>query len=276
MARINIEDELFRDKRWFDLVIEMKNAATALGELALVWMSAQAFWKHSDNGIPRSHWVNQKLNDAVIRVGLAENRGDFIFVIGSEKHFAWIRQKVEAGSDGGTKKAQNQREKQLAEPSADQRSLPSPSFSLSPSLSSSDSSSISKSSRARSRSGTTKPKVETSETWESYSKAFTNRFGDAPVRNKTVNSQMKSFVERIGRGDAPYVAQYYVEHNNGYYIQRGHSVGAMLADAEKLRTEWATGKQITNVQARQMDSKQTRVNVFREILEEEEQRRVAT
>ena len=89
--------------------------------------------------------------------------------------------------------------------------------------------------------------------WESYSKAYGFRYGATPVRNAKVSGQIKLFVGRIGMVEAPLVAAFFVQHNAQYYVQKMHGVGLLLADAEKLRTEWATGKSITATRSKQID-----------------------
>ena len=106
------------------------------------------------------------------------------------------------------------------------------------------------------------------ETWEAYSDAYERRYKAKPVRNATVNGQISSFIKRIGFDEAPMVAAFYVYHNNSFYVQKMHTVGLLLADAEKLRTEWATNRQVTNTQARQADKTQARGNVFNKLIEE--------
>jgi phage replication O-like protein O len=82
-------------------------------------------------------------------------------------------------------------------------------------------------------------------TWDAYKTAYEKRYGIAPIRNARVSSQIKQFVGRIGYEESPHVAAFFVSHNDSFYARKAHSVGVMLADAEKLRTEWATGKQFT-------------------------------
>ena len=93
----------------------------------------------------------------------------------------------------------------------------------------------------------------TKETWEAYSVAYESRHGAAPVRNATTNSQMAAFVKRIGGAEAPQVAAFYVSHNDQFYVRSLHSVGLLLQNAEKLRTEWATGRRVTGTVARQAE-----------------------
>lgn len=102
----------------------------------------------------------------------------------------------------------------------------------------------------------------TQTTWESYRSAYMQRYGVEPIRNATVNSKIKQFVERVGVDEAPEVARFYVSHNAQRYTGSAHSVGNMLFDAEKLRTEWARGRQITASETRGIETKQQIVNAF--------------
>jgi len=86
--------------------------------------------------------------------------------------------------------------------------------------------------------------------WSAYAAAYAERHGVEPVRNAKVNAQLAQLVKRLG-ADAADVAAHYVRSPSAYYAQRGHSVDCLLADAEKLRTEWATGRSVTAIGARQ-------------------------
>lgn len=101
MPRINIEDSLFRDNRFFTLLIKLKSRDLAIGVLVSAWLVAQDFWKLNQNGIPKSEWKKRLLNDEIIEAGLAEDRGDFIYMSGSAEQFAWLTQRIEAGKRGG-------------------------------------------------------------------------------------------------------------------------------------------------------------------------------
>lgn len=105
-------------------------------------------------------------------------------------------------------------------------------------------------------------------TWNAYAAAYQNRYRAPPVRNATVNGQLAQFVGRIGAEESPHVAAYYVGHQNRFYVEVGHSVGVLLRDAEKLRTEWATGQQRTSMQAIQADRTQTNFNAFAPLIAE--------
>lgn len=83
--------------------------------------------------------------------------------------------------------------------------------------------------------------------WASYSQAIKNRYGVEPIRNKQINSQIKSFCTRLPAEEAPLVAAFYVSLNEMFYVNKVHSVGLMLADAEKLRMQMLSGVSIQSV-----------------------------
>jgi phage replication O-like protein O len=85
-------------------------------------------------------------------------------------------------------------------------------------------------------------------TWDAYKKAYEKRYGIPPIRNARISSIIKQFVGRIGYDESPHVAAFFVSHDDAFYCRKAHAAGVMLADAEKLRTEWATGKQFTQPQ----------------------------
>ena len=87
-------------------------------------------------------------------------------------------------------------------------------------------------------------------TWAAYTKAYQERYGTDPVRNLTVNAQVKQFVQRLDGAEAPAVAAFFVEQVTDAYILRlCHSVGALLSHAESYRTRWKTNRASPPVQA---------------------------
>lgn len=88
------------------------------------------------------------------------------------------------------------------------------------------------------------------ETWAAYAAAYKIRYSIDPTRNASVNAQIAAFVRRVPAEEAPAIAEFYVRSNTPYYVQRGHAVGAMLADAEKLRTEFLKSRGIAQTDYR--------------------------
>jgi len=78
-----------------------------------------------------------------------------------------------------------------------------------------------------------------------YAAAYTKRYGTNPVPNAKTRSIFKQFVERIPADEAPEVAEFYVRHDDSFYVRSGHSAEVLLKNAEKLRTEWFTGRKVT-------------------------------
>jgi hypothetical protein len=122
--------------------------------------------------------------------------------------------------------------------------------------------------------GVTKPSqpsvTPTAETWAAYSTAYRTRYGVDPTRNATVNGQLAQFVGRVPAAEAPEIAAFYVLHNKHFYISSRHAVGALLRDAEGLRTEWLSGRTVTDTEARQADRTQSNANVWGKLIKEAE------
>lgn len=116
------------------------------------------------------------------------------------------------------------------------------------------------------------PKTPSSETWNAYASAYADRYGATPVRNAKVNGQLAQFVARVGAEESPGVARFFVGHQGQFYVRSMHSTDLLLRDAEKLRTEWATNRQITNAGAVMADRTQTNLNAFGKLLADAEQR----
>jgi hypothetical protein len=106
------------------------------------------------------------------------------------------------------------------------------------------------------------------QTWDSYSKAYKSRYGVEPVRNASVNGQLAQVVGKLGESDAPPVAAFFLSHQNALYVRAMHPVQLLLRDAEKLRTEWVTGRTVTSTQANLADRTQTNANVFGPMIEQ--------
>jgi hypothetical protein len=86
--------------------------------------------------------------------------------------------------------------------------------------------------------------ARTAATWTAYADAYRLRYQAEPVRNRTVNGQIAQFVDRLSAEEAPLVAAFYVGHPGSLYTAAMHPVNLLLRDAEKLRTEWATGRKV--------------------------------
>lgn len=104
--------------------------------------------------------------------------------------------------------------------------------------------------------------------WDAYAEAYAQRYGEPPVRNAKVNRNVLDLCRRLPASEAPAVAAFFVRNNSRFYVAKGHALGLLLADAEKLRTEWATGRSVTETEARLVDRTQATGNTFNRLIEE--------
>lgn len=261
MARINIEDRIWGDFRFQDLLIKVGSRHAAKGMILELWMLAQEYWFPEKQFIPPEK-IKEFGLQLVVEAGLAELRNDGYFAIGSEKAFDWLFQKQEAGRRGGEVAAANRALASDKRAKAHvKRKVPSLLSSLSPSsllssLSSDSSSSSNSDSISKDLNLPTTPPGKSVPTWEAYRDSYQKRYGTPPVRNAAINSQLSGLVKRLGEEEAPYVAEFFLTHNDAFYVKSMHPVGLMLRDAEKLRTEWATGSRMTGAVAREVERKQ--------------------
>lgn len=105
-------------------------------------------------------------------------------------------------------------------------------------------------------------------TWDSYCSAYAGRYGVAPVKNAKVAGMVVSFAKRVPMAEAPDIAAWYVQHPGRFYVERGHVFDNLLKDAEKLRTEWATGRVVTATAARQSDRRGATASALEKLLSE--------
>lgn len=106
-------------------------------------------------------------------------------------------------------------------------------------------------------------------TWTSYSEAYISRYGAAPVRNAMASKLCCVLVDHLGAIDAPQVAAFYVRHNDMFYTKAGHSLQLLVRDAQKLHTEWKTGRKITTAQAKQTERRSHNQDTVKQYLEKE-------
>lgn len=103
-------------------------------------------------------------------------------------------------------------------------------------------------------------------TWTAYAQAYRTRHGATPVRNAKVNANVKQLVKRLGNVEAPLVAEWFLTVNERFVVQGMHDLGQLLARCEAYRTQWATGRQVTETSARQTDQTQSNLSAADEAI----------
>jgi len=105
-----------------------------------------------------------------------------------------------------------------------------------------------------------------SEIWEAYREAYKKRYQVEPVRNATTNAQCSSLAKRLGRA-AIDIVQFYLTHNDGFYLKNQHPIGLCLHQAESLHTQWQRGVAVTSTQVRDFEKSQSTHNALEGALE---------
>jgi hypothetical protein len=113
-------------------------------------------------------------------------------------------------------------------------------------------------------------KKEPSETsgpvWDAYAVAYHRVHGAPPARNARQNALCCQLMKLLG-SDAEQVAGYYPSVRTSPYAGSGHSLALLVRDAEKIRTEWLTGRQTTMYESREQDRLKAVGDGWAEIIE---------
>ena len=270
MARFNIESSLFKEQGFQDLLIEVGNRHTAKGIVWELFETAQEYWYPDRKLIPIEVFKAKKLPEQLFAPnGLAELRSDGVYVRGSKDAFQWLFEKSEAGRKSGVArrkkreeleakpakirklKGNEQNEQMFASVEQTRTNANEPERTGTSLLSSPiptptlNSYSLLSSKCAGLSEARTPAEKPTAQTWRAYREAYELRYRVAPTWNATVGGQLANFTRRVPIAEAPMIAAFYIAHNAPKYVSSGHSVGSLLQDSEKLRTEWLTGNRIT-------------------------------
>lgn len=118
MARINIEDSLFKDVRFTKLCIKFGCRRTALGALVEAWMLAQqcVSVNNPEGSIPETEWNAQEIANEIVDVKLASKHNGLVTITGGAKNFAWLVQRQEAGKSRSEKKLETLKQFQNQDP----------------------------------------------------------------------------------------------------------------------------------------------------------------
>ena len=96
---------------------------------------------------------------------------------------------------------------------------------------------------------------------DAYFNAFRIRYGVEPVSNATFNSQVSSLRKKLGVDDSIGVVEFYLKHNDSFYLKNTHSFGYCLSNAETLRTQMLRGKAITSQDVRNFEKTQNAIQI---------------
>lgn len=271
MPRINIEDDWFDDPRREALIAKIGIVADAVA--LRMWRLAQTYFR------------NRKLTPATLfeqvpywqefeAAGLAERRGDHVYIRGQGERFAWLLQKSEAGARGGRASAksrsenteENSKQKQ-ANASKSKQTQASSSSSSSSSASSSTSGSASKEEAAHADASAPSPAKAFI---EAYCDAFRGRYGTNPQIIGKDAGIAKRLAKDLGVGRARDLVGTYLSMNDPFFLTKRHDLGTFATNLNAVTVKHETGAAPTRAQINEVDRRQTNANVWGPILEKAE------
>jgi hypothetical protein len=131
LARINIEDKWWIDLRRNELAKRVGGAHVADGVMIAAWRVSQEFWANERREVPLKQFLFIPHAKTIIEVGLAEEKGDFVYVCGTRQYHEWRILRQEAGRRGAAKSNEIQSSKRQQKSASDQQTSASSSSSSS-------------------------------------------------------------------------------------------------------------------------------------------------
>lgn len=109
VPRINVDDCLFHDPRWFGLLSIIEEPSEALGKLVLFWFTGQKYWDGEESVIPEE--AMPPAFGEVVRAGFGEEVEGGVRVCGAKNYFSWLGDRAGAGRIGGIASAKRPRDR---------------------------------------------------------------------------------------------------------------------------------------------------------------------
>lgn len=288
MPRINIEDSLFKDRRYINLILLVGDADKALGMIVNAWVVAQVFWMKNKSPIPEKEFAKHSLSSALIECGLAtKNEDGSIYMRGSEKQFSWLKQRQESGRKGGLKSKRNSlsvAKRGKAGLSGSKRGQPSSSFSSSFSSSVSDclnpATPPPPTAPAPSANSTESPTTDSGRSEsEEVSKAIAI-FCQEYKRRYSVNYRMtgkdvgiiKRMLSSVGLPVFERLCVAYVDMPDQWFLTRRHDLVTFESSFAKVSQFEQSGRTITRAEIDQIDRRQANANVFEKLIAEQKEK----
>lgn len=229
----------------------MRDELKAIGAVVIAWKTAQGYWCPDKKGIPINVFDEVGIPRELIKVGLADLVGDEVRIRGSEEHFAWYFQCVEAGRAGGQRSASRPRNEkgqllpnspsdrrgslgsEPSDPQANSKRTPSESnpLSLPLSLSLNTKEPSSKGAVAvRHADGPGGP----GSVIAAYCEAWKKRYGSRPVIDGKVQGQVKALLKAVSADQAVLLVQAFVQIDDPWFKTKFHDFGTLMQNLGKV------------------------------------------
>lgn len=262
MARINIDDSIFRTNEWTQLLLILRCRERAIGALIWAYIVSQRYWYPNRNPIPHEIWKSENLNQAVLSSGWAQVRDNGILMIECERMFKWLFDAKSKGRLGGlasaqkkrkssksnktTKEVQPQLEHSLAQ--LNQINLPILPLPLSPiPILPLDNGKKSKNVSIETKEVTSFPlsHKDSSEdlrlVMADYIVAYRSRFGTDPVRSGKIVGTWRRLLSQLGRERVTLLYQVYLQMKDPWFEKKKWDLSTFESNLEKIHLAAAQG-----------------------------------
>lgn len=242
MARINIEESLHKDNRFFQLAIKLGGREIAMGCLVYAWAEAQRHYLSHDGHIPKTKWKEQGLNDAIIECGLAEMTDRGIRLKGTDEQFVWLKQRSKAGKknreSASAEIIENSSERPLTADVGSERETSSYSYS------SSYSSSLKNKEPLRGKGSTSAPspksgnKINNSVGYfiAAYARHYAERYGGKtrPVITGQTTGRIKTYLADTPLERACAMIKTYCAMDDNWFVTKSHDFETFMGNLNKV------------------------------------------
>lgn len=244
MARINIEECWWSDIRRSKLIKLIGCEDLADAAAIRMWRLAQEHWGRERQCVPIHVFEVLEAGPKLIQAGLAEVRGDVVYVRGSSQYHEWLLEKRDAAKKGGKKSAQRPRNakgqlqktsKQTPSkgPSEPKQTQASYSYSSSGSCSDSNSDKL-----AISEKSPVNPVSFYCDLWQ-------EKNGKNPDIRPKEAGQITGLAKDVGLTRACEIMRAYFSMPDPFFIKRGYDVSTMLSNLAAIQQFEANGKIVT-------------------------------
>jgi len=117
-----------------------------------------------------------------------------------------------------------------------------------------------------------KQPTDGSKVYEAYNEAYQKKYNQTAPRNAKVNALCSQLVTRLGLDDAIKVVQFYLTHNDSYYVRNLHMLSCAVIHAEKLLVESNAGVKITGQMAQRNERLQNNLDVVERFMKREREK----
>lgn len=262
MARINIEDSLFKDSRWFKLLIKVGCEHKALGLITNAWILAQTNWLKY-KCIPDSSW--KKDLDILIEVDFAEKIENGVYIKGSVDAFSWLEQRSNSGKSKSDRKIKSLKQntknvRTTAErlPNGCRTATEPLTHSLTPSLTlTTNTNTIVENEQVvstpqeitkvkRAKTGEVKFAKESQIIKVLYGDSFFKRYGSLPAWGAKENRLANLLIDSVGVEMATKLAEFYPTYADPWHVNMRHDFGLLVSQKTKVMTDMQNVKHLVD------------------------------